>query len=120
MSEKITPIPSLSAVKPTEFSIHLAAYLSAIRAYETHCAHQEPAREDDPLWFAYENSYGALVSGMHQAGIKAFKAPAISGEEIVAKLTIFRAQDYRACEPEVIQLLVDAMIADGVRIGGAA
>lgn len=120
MSDTIHPIPSLVARKPTEFSIHLAAYLTAVRAYETHCAAQEPPSVDDPLWFAYENSYGALVSAMHEAGVEAIKTPAVSGEEVVAKLTIFRAQDYRAAEPEVIKVLLDAMIADGVRIGGAA
>lgn len=116
---EIPQLPPLANPEPTEFSLHYAAYCAAVETYETHWSTHRPA-DDSPLWFAYENSYTALVSAMHEAGIEAIKAPAISTEEVIAKVMIFGVQDYSSCERDLRKQLTDILVADALRLGGAA
>jgi len=102
----------------TAFSVHAAAYKIAKAAFAQHETLCRPVGDDDPLQRAYESAYGPLVDALCQSAHKVIQTPAATTNELWQKLVIFDAEDMqdlvRAKE------LIGILIADALRIGGAA
>lgn len=112
------PIRTSAPAEPTAFSIHHAAWQAAVATFEAHCAAHQPASEDSPLWHAYENSYGALVSAMLDTGLEAVKTTAASAAEITAKMAIIEAQEFHSHSGEVALEVIQALAADAKALAG--
>lgn len=112
------PIRTSAPAEPTAFSIHHAAWQAAVATFEAHCAANQPASEDSPLWRAYENSYGALVSAMFDAGFEAVKATAANAHEVSAKMKIIEAQEFHSHSAEVALEIIQALAADAMTLAG--